>query len=879
MDSRQDMDQAPHAGRQELAVIPEEWARVKDLFSAAVALSEPDREEYLQAHGDSREDIQSVRDLLKTYEDSPEFLDDACSHASVLANHLFREMERSGPSCRLETLSEPGSKRPRGVSLSETDDMDGADIPDPGFSAEELLPGHFGRYKVLQRLGEGGMGIAYLAERSDGAYLHRVAIKVLKHGPHLDGLIKRFENERQILAGLDHPYIARLIDGGTTSSGQPYYVMEYVAGETVTVYADSHALELRARLKLFLNICEAVAAAHGHLVIHGDIKPANILVSPDGIPKLLDFGLALMIRPASHDVTTSIMMLTPGYASPEQVRGERLSIATDIYSLGVLLFELLTGKSPYGESANSPLQFCRAICDGAPCRPSAVNESCRSLRGDLDHIVLKALRKAPRERYATVSEFQADIQRYLNGFPVEAARGSALYKFRKFVRRRRLLVTLGTVMLTLAAFFVWRIWRAEQIEEIRVNQLSQFAHAMIFDVHDAIQELPGATTARKILIERTLENLKSLEATSAQSRDLKLELARAYTKIGTLQAGASGSSEEDYAAGIVNLEHARSLLKTILARSSNPDDEVALALVDADLEAAGVRGRRGETSEWKVLRAESNTMLTAMAARHPEDYSLRLRAMTSIANTLTGEHNPAAAVEAYRQLLVAANNAPTTIDTRLLQARTRRDMAEELQALGDMRAALDQHRAALAILQGLLADSPANTRFRLETSWAYTETGWVEHEFHDEHAALEDFDRAMELLRAMVAADHGNQLARLEIGKLEITAAETVELADSPARSAENLREALSIFAAVLALDSTNDDVRVNMAQGQLTYANLRVRMAHGNCSAGAEEYRRALSTASTVKDDYPATSVFDLRKLRQALQSKIAACSARPAS
>ena len=586
---------------------------------------------------------------------------------------------------------------------------------------------------------------------------------------------------------------------------------------------------------------------------------------------------------ATADVTMSMVLLTPGYASPEQIRGERLTTATDIYSLGVLLYELLTGESPYGEVTASPLELCRAICDHAPRKPSTAAHTVipgfvpRQLRGDLDHIAAKALRKSPDERYGTVDELHADIQRYLDGFPVEAARGSMLYHIRKFVVRRRWLVASGAVLLFLASFAVWRIWRAEQMAELRFNQLRQFAHAMVFDVHDSIKELPGSTAARKMLIERSLQYLKGLETTGGQNRDLKLELARTYTKIGTVQAADDSSSLEDCAAGIQNLEHARSLLREILSRSST-DEEAALALVDADFEAGDVHARRGEMNEWRSLRSEATDLLDRAAARHPEIYSLRLRSLASVANTLDGEHNPAAALKAYGKVMDTANQTPSDPDTRLLQARTERNLAEELEALGDKRAALDHQRAALRIFQALLTSSPDNTRLRLETSWAYTETGCVKHEFHDERGALADFDRAMQLLRDMAAADPRNELARLEIGKLEMVEASTVELAVSPKRAAENDRDALSIFAEALKLDSTNDDVRVNVAQGEFFYGDLLVGMAHGHCSAGIDHYRQALAMASAVKDDFPATSVFDMRSLRAELQRRLATCGSASA-
>jgi tetratricopeptide (TPR) repeat protein len=857
----------------------DEWRSAKDLFSSAVALADAEREPFLQSQSCSSEVVAEVRSLLAAYEESPDFLDQANAE---LPDQFPADSNHQGAQQkvlqRLDALLEYRDQ-PSDSSAWSWDNTGPDESADSNRIDHGLLPGHIGPYRILRTLGEGGMGIAYLAERDDGAYRQTVAIKVLKDTARYPGLVRRFHNERQVLAGLDHPYIARLIDGGTTASGQPFYSMEYVEGESVIEYARSHSIGLRERLELFGKICDAVSAAHRHLVVHGDIKPANILVSSEGLPKLLDFGLARIIQPAALDVTLSMVLLTPGYASPEQIRGERLSTATDIYSLGVLLFELLAEESPYGKATTSPLELCRAICEEAPCKPSAAAKTVtpgfgpRQLRGDLDHIVLKALRKSPDERYATVEKFHSDIQRYLDGFPVEAARGSGLYHFRKFVVRRRWLVASAGILLMFASGAIWQIWRAERIAELRFNQVRQLAHSVVFDMHDAIQELPGSTMARKMLIERALQYLKALEATSGRNRDLELELARAYTKIGSVQAASASASLDDCAAGIQNLEHARQLLRNILRRSDS-DEEATVALVDADLEAANVRSRRGEMPEWRTLRAEATQLLNALSARHKDDYKLRLRALTIAAATLDGEHNPPAALHAYQEVLAAAAQAPVDADTRLLQGRTERQMADELQAIGDRHVALAHHKAALGIFQDLLADSPTNTRYRLESSWSHAETGWLEHEFHDERTALADFRTGLELLRAIATADPRNQLARLEIGKLEMTASETVELAVSPQRAAQDLRDAISIFSESMKLDPTNDDARIHMAQSEFMYAKLQVRMAHGECSAGVEAYRYSLQMASAVKHDYSATSVFNMHQLREELRRKLAACA-----
>ena len=436
MDRRQNLDQATAAGRQECTVTADEWKRAKDLFSAAVVLADVEREPFLQSRACSSAVLSEVRSLLATYKESPDFLDEASPQlpgqphpGSNYQNAQQKVLQRlDALLVHQNQASDASARNWEDTGPHESADSIGMD--------NGLLPARIGPYRILRTLGEGGMGIAYLAERDDGEFLQKVAIKVLKDTARYPGLVRRFHNERQVLAGLDHPYIARLIDGGTTSSGRPFYSMEYVEGEPVIQYARSHGIGLRERLLLFGRICDAVSAAHRHLVVHGDIKPANILITSEGSPKLLDFGLARIIQPAAPlDVTLSMVLLTPGYASPEQIRGERLSTATDIYSLGVLLFELLTGESPYGKATTSPLELCRAICEDPPSKPSAAAKIVtpgfgpRQLRGDLDQIVLKALRKSPNERYATVDELHSDIQRYLDGFPVQAARGSGALSF------------------------------------------------------------------------------------------------------------------------------------------------------------------------------------------------------------------------------------------------------------------------------------------------------------------------------------------------------------------------------------------------------------------------------------------------------------------
>jgi serine/threonine-protein kinase len=311
---------------------------------------------------------------------------------------------------------------------------------------EAEAPVRVGAYRIVSELGRGGMGAVYLADRVDGDFQQRVAIKMIGTSDADDPLHQRFIAERRILAGLIHPHIARLLDGGVTDDGHPYLVMEYVDGLPITRYCDRHQLDINARLRLFVDVCGAVQHAHQNLVIHRDLKPSNILVSADGVVHLLDFGIAKLIESgtaAAPQTRIESRMMTPEYASPEQVRGETLGTASDIYSLGVLLYELLCGCAPYRFSTRSPLEVATLVCDQDPVRPAV---RVKELEGDLDGIVMMAMRKEPGRRYASVDMLRQDVERHLAGLPVMAHRGGRRYRIGKFVRRHRVEVAAATAV-------------------------------------------------------------------------------------------------------------------------------------------------------------------------------------------------------------------------------------------------------------------------------------------------------------------------------------------------------------------------------------------------------------------------------------------------
>src|SRR5215831_10625657 len=355
------------------------------------------------------------------------------------------------------------------------------------------------------------MGTVYLAERDDEHFEKQVAIKVVTHGMNTEQLLRRFRRERQILARLDHPFIARLLDGGSTEDGRPFLVMEYVQGTAITSYCDEHHLGTRRRIELFLKVCAAVQSAHQNLVVHRDLKPGNILVDLQGSPKLLDFGIAKLLGPEeTGDVTMALgmQMFTPQYASPEQVLGEAITTAADIYVLGVILYELLTGVRPYEIRNLTPNEIFRAVCEEEPERPSTAwrkRAELRTLRAgpvlkadEPDNIILMAMRKEPAQRYGSVAEFAADLQRYLDGRPVKARDATLTYRARKFLRRHGAMVTAAAlVVITLAAGAVVSTLEARRAKR-RFDEVRRIAHAVLYDIHDAIRDLPGSLRAREL---------------------------------------------------------------------------------------------------------------------------------------------------------------------------------------------------------------------------------------------------------------------------------------------------------------------------------------------------------------------------------------------
>src|SRR5262245_8276021 len=348
-----------------------------------------------------------------------------------------------------------------------------------------------GPYRLVRQVGAGGMGAVYVGVRSDGEVQQQVAVKFLRPGADRPSWSQRFLKERQFLAYLNHASIVHLLDAGHTSDGRPYLAMEYVDGVAIDVYAKDK--DLRECLQLFLKVCDGVAHAHRHLVIHRDLKPSNILVDTFGQPKILDFGIAKLLDAPEGATETAERMLTPNYASPEQLRGANQTTATDVYSLGAVLYKLVTSRSPHESETQSShaMEMIAGTWHIQP--PSRVN---RNLPSDIDYILRKALRYEPEERYASVEALANDVRAFLDLRPVQARSGDAWYRTRRFLRRHWLPASAGALAIISLSLGLWIAIRERTVAQMRFTQVRNLAGRLIFDLHDEITEVPGATRAR-----------------------------------------------------------------------------------------------------------------------------------------------------------------------------------------------------------------------------------------------------------------------------------------------------------------------------------------------------------------------------------------------
>lgn len=646
---------------------------------------------------------------------------------------------------------------------------------DAGATASRLGPGaRVGAYELVREIGRGGMGAVFLARRVDGTVAHDVAVKVIEGALPGGDARRRFTTERALLATLRHPHVVGFIDGGATPDGVPYLITEFVDGVPVTAFVQHRRASLEERLRLFRQICAGVHTAHRSGIVHRDLKPANILVTPDGVPKILDFGIAKLLDPEGADVTRAGGLpgpLTPNYASPEQLRGRPVTTSSDVYALGVLLYEMLTGQRPR-EAADRPYDELLSDLDRPPTRPSVAAQRAadlpyarRRLAGDIDAVVLKALSDDPAQRYASADELSADVARTLGGLPVSAREPSPTYVLAKLVTRHRvaatatLLAVVGVLAALAAAVWQWReAQRAQASAEARFQDVRELANALIFRL-DEVMRTGSPTEARKALVSEALQYLDRLSGLSPDPT-LALELAAAYRRVGDIQAGLNANLG-DVEGAVRSLTRALAILAP-LEGDPRARGEVLAGLTGAYTSLAQVYVGAGNRS---AEAASAATAALDVARRWVEtDRTDAARRALASAHFTVATHTAdvvgrqAALAAALREFEALLRERPENPDRMRNVALVHKNLASLAGDAGDKATARGHAEQAVALDARRLSLRPNGRQERLDAAISFAELAAAQTAVAESRP---HYERSLALREGVLREDPADRFARM----------------------------------------------------------------------------------------------------------------------
>lgn len=665
-----------------------------------------------------------------------------------------------------------------------------------GARPESLLGKRAGPYQILSLLGAGGMGDVYRAERTDGAYVGRAAIKLMRMHLRDADSARRFQTERQILASLQHANIVTLLDGGTTAEGQEYLAMELVEGTAVSQFCRARQLGLEARVGLMQQVCDAVQYAHQRGIVHRDLKPTNILVTAEGVPKILDFGIAKLLEgPAGLPATQASVLgpLTPNYASPEQLRGLPVTTASDVYSLGMLLYEVLGGARPYETTGMTLEAMLSTVVDTQPARPSqstAVDGDPlpyprRRLRGDLDAIVLKALRKEPERRYGSAGALADDLGRVVRGEPVIARDPSAGYLLRRLASRHRAAVAVAAAacLAVLLAMGV-ALWQrqaaldAQAQAENRFRDIRQLSNALIFKLHDSVAKLPGSTPVRRQIVDEALGYLERLAAESANDPALQLELGAAHRRIASILGDPSFPNLGDVQGALVEANKSLQLLQAgAEARAGGVTQPALASLVDTHILLSRLYSAAGDRAK-AVAMVEGAARISRGAAdlAQPDGQSRLARvtfSLASIAQPLEAKiPHWQQAGRLYEALLAEQPDDPVRQRHVALVGRNFGGLLVALKRPDEARTHFER---ALALDEQRLAAAPDNRMAQLDTTIEYSQLAGLMEDDGDYARALALHLKSLALRETLAESDSQDVLTvgraawtRMKVARMQL---------------------------------------------------------------------------------------------------------------
>jgi tetratricopeptide (TPR) repeat protein len=683
-----------------------------------------------------------------------------------------------------------------------------------------------GPYRVVREIGRGGMGSVLLAIRDDDHYRKAVAIKLLKRGMDTDSMLARFRRERQILANLEHPFIASLLDGGATDDGLPYFVMEYVDGLPITTYCTSKNLSTRARLELFRLVCEAVQYAHQNLVIHCDLKPGNILVTKEGIPKLLDFGIAKMLTSSLGEKTAvtgrELRMLTPEYASPEQVMGLPSNTAVDVYSLGTVLYEVLTGKRAHNFDVVPISEIEKMICEAEAIRPSqAAPDKRRELSGDLDNIVATAMHKDPQRRYSSVAQMSEDIRRHCEGLPILAQEDRWGYRAGKFIKRHRLgVLAASLVAASLVIGIVATTYQARRADR-RFQLVREIGMSVLSDLHPQVEKLPGSTAAQLSMIQTVARYLDALADDTHGDASLDFEVATAYYRVAGLEGhptkanlGQTPIAREHYLKALSIFER--------LAQQSAMRAKATVEVIETHLELTGVCAALGDPAGsnahlQKAKEIAEDAIAGGMDIRMTTQvrlFSLLSGAATQRGDFTMGQKYGRRAAEASEQWVSRERTTPSIEALR----STYVNLGESLANGGNSREAREYYERALKISEELAQREDVSFGSKFALSGLHHMYGDIlgapdDPNMGEPAAALAHYRTAARINETISKIDPGNVSARRNLAGSHRRIG-LMLLESDPRASLEHYRKAVALSTPISEADPSNIQYRSALADG-----------------------------------------------------------------
>jgi serine/threonine protein kinase/tetratricopeptide (TPR) repeat protein len=810
---------------QELA--PEEWKRVLELLDTALDLPPQQRDTWLAALDESRASLKpALIELLKRHDakETDDFLK---------ALPQFTRVE-------FDTDADTSELRPEA---------------------------HIGAYRLIRELGRGGMSVVWLAERVDGKFKRQVALKFPYAGPAQRELAERLARERDILAGLEHPNIARLYDADVTPSGQPFLVLEYVDGIPIRQYCEEKQLSLRERLVLFLQVFKAVQFAHAHLVIHRDLKPSNIHVTADGVVHLLDFGIAKLISqsPASDSPLTQYggRALTPDYASPEQIAARALTTASDIYSLGVVLYELLAGARPYRLKRDSQASLEEAIAEAdvvAPSRATADATVAHELRGDLDTIVLKALEKEPGTRYATAEEMAEDVRRYLDGRPVRARPATLPYRAGKFIRRYRWPVAAsGIVAVTLIAALVLTLnamleaRRERDLAASRLADVRHLANVFLFDVEQKIRDIAGTTEVRHLLVKTGLGYLDRMAADAGDDVTLLREIASGYDKLGDVQGATRISNLGQTEAAIASYLKASALRKhPAIVHSADP--MVLREASNGEQRLGTMFYTLGKFKESREHFALSLDFLTRAVSAAPPGILEKLQreeaeAKVDLGYAIAVDGDFSGGVKVLREAVAYFESLPPAkLDEQVFTDGYAWAMSQLIEVLGELpdkqglTEALELVPRIVVLDRKMLAADPNRAdlrRYLVRDLSAQADLLFRSGRYQE---AAAPFAESRRLAEHQVAADPSDKHPRRSLARLQTLEARNLLMLGRTNEARALIEPAVDTMSELLRLDPRNATIQMVFVYAATTYEEVIAAQARKRPGSVDPQLRRALS-------------------------------------